>query len=231
MIVELSNQVCQQLEKVSSLEKQQDEEKNIKATLDKLNTLQTSIHNLKVRYQVVSSRFAILDIESMQQKAAMIAQEVESSRANFETQRRQVTALSKSEKDVQNLMKDIDIRWRSYAQQKTKPHTEMLKLVGSLPEIAQQQDAIQELLTQLNRLTATSPSSHEKLTDFDTTLQKLQRRFESLQGLSTAVLEFLQKTQQGTATFSDLNDEVLAWCQQGDHAKAFTISFRGGKGA
>lgn len=230
MIGELCSQLRQQLAEAGRLEQQQDEMQDIKATLDTLNMVRETIRKLKVPYQVVWSRLPVDDIQSIRQQTASIAESIEASRSDFEHNRRQIQPLKKIEKDVQSIQKSLDARWKMYAQAQLSPHEEMLKLVRALPEIAGQEQAINELLSHLRAYTKELPSSHAKLTEFDTRLQQLSSRLATLQGLSPGVRDFLRKVQDGTATLHDLSDDILHWCRQGDHARVFTITFRGEKG-
>jgi chromosome segregation ATPase len=230
MIVTLSRTICQQLEESGRLEQQQNEVKNIQATLDTLNKLKSTIHDFRIRYQAICSRIPPENVEYIQQQATTLVQEIETSRNNFANNRRQVPALSKTEKAIKKMMQDIEAQWKSYANDQIKPLAETLTLIRALPEIARQEEAINSLLTRLRTLAKTLPSSYAELTEFDTTHQQLERRLATLEGLSPAIHEFLQKVQHGTATLNDLSNDILDWCRQGDHASTFTISFRRNKG-
>jgi chromosome segregation ATPase len=230
MIVELSSQVGELLAEAGRLEQQQHEVKNIQATRDTLNEVQQKIHSLKMHYQIISPRMADQKIAYIQQQAATIASAIETSRSNFATQRRQEKALKQTEKEVQKILQEIDAYWKHYSTEQIKPHTDMLELVRALPEIASQEATINELVAQLRKLSTASPASHNKITEFDNTLQQLKQRLATLQGLSPQIQDFLRKVQDGRATLHDLTDEVLSWCRQGEHASAFALSFRGRKG-
>jgi chromosome segregation ATPase len=230
MIGALSKQLGQQLEEVGLLEQQQQEVKSIQATLDKLDNLKSTTQSLKKQHQVLWSRFPDDTVQSIRQTAASMVQALEQSRDNFEKQRRQVRELSNVETDAKKLLKQVNDQWSLYVSAQLAPHIELLKLVQVLPEIVRQEQEINELLNQFEALKTNPPSSAPKLAEFDTKLQQLSERLAIQQGLSPAVREFLQKVQQGTATLNDLSDDILAWCRQGDHARAFAISFRHGSG-
>ncbi|NJN68632.1 MAG: hypothetical protein HC884_18955 [Chloroflexaceae bacterium] len=214
MIVELVRTIDQQLEEANVLEQQRVEVKNIQATHGELDKVSGTTSKLKTRYQIICPRFFAEDIQIIQQRATSIMQEIETFCSDFEHNRRQVPTLLKIEKELQKTLKDIDARWKCYATEQIRSHTNTLNLVRALPEIARQEGEIHELLKQLRGFTENLPSSSAKRTDFDARLQQLKDRLATLQGLSPAVQEFLQRVQNGSATLGDLSDDILSWCRQ-----------------
>jgi len=225
VIVTLSREVCQNLDKIDEMTKILQDTGAVKATLEEVSKVLEIAYRLDALLSLLRQR---LPDENSQHFAAMVdglLQEVRISYKNFETEPRQTRQLSLLYNKIQNLIKEIEVQWRIYAQQQTEQPFELLKLVLHLPEVQSQYAVLTSLQTQLKHFFDYPPLTRTQLADFDRALQDLTQRLGNVEGLDTEIKMFLQKTLSHKATIADLTDNILQWCQQGNHADAFAIRF------
>ena len=225
MIVTLSQDVCQKLDLIDELNITIQDTGAVKATLEGVSKVQEIAYRLDALLSLLRHR---LSDESIQRFVAIVdglLQEVSISYKNFETEPRQTRQLSSLYAKMQNLIKEIEMQWRMYAQQQTEQPFELLKLVLHLPEMQSQYAALTSIRTRLMYFFEHPPLTTIQLVDFDRALQELTQHLGSIEGLDIEIKTFLQKTLSNQATIADLTDNILQWCQQGKHADAFAIRF------
>ena len=147
------------------------------------------------------------------------------SHENLPYEHRQVPQLKAILKKMKALVADIESAWKKYATEQVAPSLELLRLVQQLPEVHLHKQEFQDLRTRLQSFIEQPPVNTTGLSAFDNTLQELKQRLAGLDGLNSEVRMFLSKVQNGTATLSDMTEEIYQWCRQGQHATAFQVKF------
>lgn len=230
MIVSLAAGVQDRLAQVHQLELTSNALSNIQATLDELRKVEQVVDRLRAVMAVISPRLAVGSVADLQGQAERIADELESSHAAFKSNRRQVTELRTILRRVEQLAANAGALWTAYAGALIAPNREILALVRSLPEVAEQRHTIDALIAQLETQVQTPPQTRQALARFDTALDEVEHRLAAVKQLSPEVKAFLEKVRAGAATVADLTPAVLDWCRHGEHAAAFAISFVAGRG-
>lgn len=230
MIVALAEQVRNTLSHMHQLEVAQSEVENIEATLAELRRVDQALDSLSVTLRIIQQRLPNEIISILQSQANKLATDIESSRAAFTQNRRQVDSLRTIQSKLQKISTDIANAWASYAEQRFMPHREILELVRRLPEVAAQDEAISRLVDQIQAQVRKSPGSTAELGAFDARIADLSQRLALVEQLAPAIREFLGKVRDERATVADLTPEVLSWLQKSQHTTAFAISFTERKG-
>ncbi len=228
MIVELFQEVKEHFEVIDSIQKAKNDAKNVEDTRRELGEVKARTLQLQRYYLTLGSRVGVGDLPTQAQslKTSLTISSRKFMGESSQPDRRQVQSLQIVRVQLETLTNQFETRWKEYALAQIQPKSELLKLVQSLPELAEQLPEIQaqenSLLVSAKRL----PTGQNELTDFDNRLQKLTDWLEQLEGsgLTPAVKAFLSKVLEGKAFLSDLNDEVLLWLRQGQRAHAFQIS-------
>jgi hypothetical protein len=225
MIVTLAQDVCEQLEEIGQLEDSIHNEGAVKATLDILTKVFEATQQLQVLLTLHRARLLSDELQHFIFIVEEYIEEIKTSEQNFANNPRQTQALNALLSRIQKLTKKIKEQWRLYAIAQTQQLFELLKLVLPLPEVQAQQHIFIDLQGKLTKFFDYPPDSVYALAEFDQALQELRELLSQIEGLSTGVRAFLQKTLDGQATLADLTDEVLQWCREGEHAKVFVVRF------
>jgi hypothetical protein len=231
MIVELARSIQEKQFQKGQLDIAALARNDIEATRTALMRLQKAFVGLAQSYSLLRDRLPPTFAALLREQLSDIAKEVHKSSLNFEENSRQVTALDKISDRIAKLASSIRDSWAAHATALMRPYTELLALVGSLPEIVAQEESLRLLLSRLTDLSAMLPQSASQIAAFDNDLHQLSAQLAELENLAPEVKSFLRKVVDGQATVADLSPEVLAWCQDHSHASTFTISFRQRRGA
>jgi hypothetical protein len=225
MIVSKAQKVRKQLVTLKKLEEDERNRRDIEATRDELEQVAATLRQFTSLYQLIHGLLDSQDNAYVTDQVKQIDGDVESSHQEFAQHRRQVRALQTTGQKIESLDQQTEASWRLYAEERLTPQLELLSLVRQLPEIRGQLNTIDSLTQRLERFKDTPPNNVKELKEFDQKLQSLTKRLASL-SLQPAIKDFLTKVLRDEATLADLSDEVLTWCQQGNRAKTFKITFR-----
>jgi adenine-specific DNA methylase len=225
MIVTLVNDIQAQISRRNELEQRRDNRNNIADSYQRLSATSKLLQETITSFQLIQLRLTNDQTTEVMGKSQIIQSRLRESREKFLTEYRQVQKLGAIEKLVQDLQDFLRRSWTSYVLAQTQPHFDLLNLVEKLPEVTVQGNTIAPLRQRLQSASSQLPQRESRLAQFDADLQALQNSLANLSGLSAEVTEFLHRIQKGTATVSDLTDEVLAWCRENERAGAFKISF------
>jgi hypothetical protein len=225
MIVNLSQEVCQQVQEIDRLARLNDNMSSIQATLDALSKLKEVAMQLKALVVLQNGQLSEQTIQDVVKGMERLTRDVQASAEKLESQPRQVKELTQVQKKTQDLINELKASWKLYAEEYTRETLELLRLVNNLPEVEAHQGTYQMLTTRLQHYKDHIPLIPAQLAEFDACLQQLNQHLSDIKGLSPEVKLFLENVLKGQATFADLTDEVLQWCRQGEHSQAFVIGF------
>lgn len=225
MIVELTQQTQAKLSAWKQHSQTKEVASHVKATQTTLTKLNQQLISFDQNYRRIAERIAPEHVLAAQNTISNILNELQELHREFAKQRHQVTALGKIAESLKWLEKQVQQAWSIYADQQTRPHKELFELVQHLPEIKRQNHTINSHLRQLETHQQTWPSSDSKLADFDDHLDELSNLLANLSGLAPTIRAFLERVRDGKFTVADLDEEILAWCQQDNRGQAFKITF------
>jgi chromosome segregation ATPase len=225
MIVSLSQDVCQQIQEIDYLERLNNNMVAIQATFDALVQLKGIVAQLKVLVILLNGRLAEQIIQGVVRSIERLTRDVQASAEKLESQPRQVKELTQCQRKSQELIDDLKAKWKLYAEEYTREALELLRLVDHLPEVEAKQATYQMLTSRLRHYIEHGPLIPAQLVEFDEYLGQLNQHLSNIEGLSVDVKKFLENVLKDQATLADLTDEVLQWCRQGEHARAFVIGF------
>jgi hypothetical protein len=225
MIVSQARKVRKQLETLKRLEEDERNRRDIEATHAELKQVAAALHQFGSIYQLIHSLLDPQQTAYVTDQIARIDEDVESSRQAFAQQRRQVKTLQSIKNQIDALDQRTKASWKLYAEEQLKPQVELLSLVRQLPEMRGQLNTIDSQTQRLEEFKDTPPNNVKELKEFEQKLQSLTERLASL-SLQPAIRNFLTKVLGDEATLADLSEEVLNWCQQGNRAKTFKITFK-----
>jgi hypothetical protein len=204
----------------------QSEVKAIEATLTELEKLSAGARQIAAALQACRGRLGEDVVAPVRSQAALLADEIASSRERFtSTNRRETLPLNNAGRKLERLAKDLGERWQLYAQAQLAPYLELLALVVYLPEVAASEAEINQLVRHIRDQVKEAPQSEAQLAQFDQRLADLGRRLERVASLPDEVRAFLMKVVSSRATLADLTPGVTAWLSEGDRAGAFLITF------
>lgn len=225
MIITLTDNIQTQINRRKELEQRRDNRKDIDASYQRLTEISKLLQETLASFHLIQSRLTNDQITESIRQLQNIQNKLKESHEKFAIEYRQVQKLIAVEKLVQELQGFLTRAWASYVMAQTQPHFNLLNLVEKLPEVTVQGSLIAPIRQRLESASSQLPRREFHLTQFDADLQALQNSLADLSGLSAEVTEFLRRIQKGTATITDLTDEVLAWCRENERARAFKISF------
>lgn len=225
MIVELAQQTQTKLNTWKQHSQAKDVAGHVKATQTTLAKLNQQLISFDQNYRRVADRIAHEYVLAAQNEISNTLSVLQELHREFAKQRHQVTSLGKIAESLKWLEKQVQQAWSVYADQQTKPHKELFELVQHLPEIKRQNHTINSHLRQLETHQQTWPSNDSELADFDDHLDELSNLLANLSGLAPTIRAFLEKVRDGKFTVADLDEEILAWCQQDNRGQAFKITF------
>ena len=213
------------LKSIDNLEQNKLNAVNIEDTYTVLKTVKEVAQNIRDLCKLYYNRLPIQDIK--QTELPKILKELQLSQAQFATeqQRRQVQELRTISARLNKVKTKIEIEWKNYAEARLLPYFDLHEIVKSLPEVRDQASTLNGLRNQLRHDISVLPLTQNDLSAFDRCFEQYKQRLSTLAHLHPEVRNFLQKANNGTATLADVTDEVLRWCRQGEHAKAFRIQF------
>jgi DNA repair ATPase RecN len=223
MIIALVQAADKQQQELEQLRIARDEAKVISEMLSTLADVEKSAWQLTSLYALARASLQNEDVQGFAADMSKLAGDITVSREKLPSEHRQVPQLNAVLKKMKALVTDIESAWKKYATEQVTPSLELLRLVLQLPEVRSQEQEFQDLSTQLQRFISQPPLNATSLSAFDNTLQELKQRLTRLEGLNAEVRTFLFKVQNGTATLSDMTEEVYQWCRQAQHASAFQV--------
>jgi vacuolar-type H+-ATPase subunit I/STV1 len=225
MIVSRSKQACLLMAQVEDLKRLKTQRNSIRKTFEKIEQLQEVVELIRSLLLVLQPRLPVNDIKEILKNVEQLQRELQSSRQEFERQPDQSGSLEELRKKAQKLLTDLKERWKRYAEAYTRETLDLYYLVSRLPEVQAQQDIYEDLKAQVDHHINLPPFTLERVQKFDACLLQLKQQLSNIKGLNKDVQEFLQCILKGQATLADLSDEVLDWCRQKEHARAFAIRF------
>lgn len=225
MIVSLAQEVCQQVQEIDHMERLKNNMTAIEATFDALIQLKDTVMQLKGLVILLNGRLAEHIVQDVVSGMRRLVRDIQISAEKLESQPRQVKELTQSQKKAQGLIDDLKAHWKIYAEEYTRETLELLRLVDHLPEVEAKQTTYQALTLHLRHYIGYTPLAPAQLIEFDEYVQQLNQHLSNIEGLSADIKKFLENVLKDQATLADLTDEVLQWCRQGEHARAFVIGF------
>lgn len=225
MITTLANTIQTQIAHRNELEQRRDNRNDISDSYQKLREISKLLQEIIISFDLIKPRLTNEQTAEAIKQLQGINNKLHESREKFMSQYRQIRELSWVEKLIQDLKRFLEQAWASYVLVQTQAHFELLNLVQKLPEVTIQGGTPASLREKLHSSSNQLPKKTSQLTQFDADLKALQNSLANLSGLSAEVTEFLRRVQKGTASITDLTDEVLAWCRENERAEAFKISF------
>lgn len=225
MITTLANTIQTQIAHRNELEQRRDNRNDISDSYQKLREISKLLQEIIISFDLIKPRLTNEQTAEAIKQLQGINNKLHESREKFMSQYRQIRELSWVEKLIQDLKRFLEQVWASYVLVQTQAHFELLNLVQKLPEVTIQGGTPASLREKLHSSSNQLPKKTSQLTQFDADLKALQNSLANLSGLSAEVTEFLRRVQKGTASITDLTDEVLAWCRENERAEAFKISF------
>jgi uncharacterized coiled-coil DUF342 family protein len=225
MIITLVQAADKQQQDIEQLRIAKDEAKVISEMLSTLEDVEKSTRRLTSLYALACASLQNEDVQGFAASISKLVGDITISRANLLSEHRQVPQLNAILKKMKTLSTDIENAWQKYAIEQVAPSLDLLRLVQQLPEVRSQEQELHALHIQLQHFIAQTPLNAGSLSDFESALQELKQRLTHLEGLNSEVRTFLFKVQNGTATLSDMTEEVYQWCRQIQHASAFQVRF------
>jgi len=225
MIIALVEAAEKQQQEIEQLRIAKEEAKVISEMLSTLAEVEKSARQLTSLYALAHASLRNEDVQGFTAGISKLVGDITISHENLPYEHRQVPQLNAILKKMKVLVTDIESAWKKYATEQVAPSLELLKLVKQLPEVHSQEQEFQDLRTRLQSFIEQPPVITTGLSAFDNTLQELKQRLAHLDGLNAEVRMFLFKVQNGTATLSDMTEEIYQWCRQGQHATAFQVKF------
>jgi hypothetical protein len=225
MIVSISQRISQELDEIQRLERILNEAGAVRATLELLGEIEPVAVRSTATFRLISDRLPVAQVGVLRSQFGVAKQLVKASHQDFSKERRQVQALNAVSVGLRSVTEGLQRDWQDYSQQQVQPQADLLRLVESLPELADQIEDLRGLHRQLASFVVRTPVCQEDLDNFDQTLARLQVRLARLEGLSDGVKKFLRRVLNDEATIADLSEEVLNWCRPPSRVTAFRIAF------
>jgi tRNA uridine 5-carbamoylmethylation protein Kti12 len=224
-IAALAESACILLKNIDNLEQNKLNADNIEATyaaLKDVKEVAKTIHNLCVLYH---NRLPIHTIKQVELPKSIKELQLLQAQFTNEHQPRQVYELNTVSSRLNKIKTKIEGEWKKYAKTHLLLYFDLHEMVKSLPEVRKQESTLNGLKNHLQHDISVMPLTKDDLNTFDQRFEQYKQHLSTLEHLHPDVQNFLQKTNKGTATLADVTDEVLHWCRQGEHAKAFRIHF------
>ncbi len=225
MIVALVDTLTEKLALEDRLKTNRAEINSIEATLRALEQVAAGAEKLVEELDLCAPYLEAQAVANIQAQASDVARDLERSCVRFATNRKEWLSIQKAGENLQRPTKDLAERWQAYARNKLAPYLDLMLLVNYLPEVATSAGELNQLVRQLEEQVKRPPHSQAQLDQFQSRLNELGRRLDSVARLPLGVRAFLARVVDGKATFADLTPEVQAWISEGDRAAAFSISF------
>ncbi|GCE23217.1 hypothetical protein [Dictyobacter kobayashii] len=224
-VAALAESACTLLKSIENMEQNKLNAVNIEDTYAELKTVKEIAQHIRDLCELYRNRLPIQNIK--QTELPRVLKELQLSQALFvtEQQRRQVQELRTIASKLNKIKVKIEAEWKNYVEVRLSPYFDLHEMVKSLPEVRDQASTLNGLRNQLRHDISVLPLTQNELNTFDRCFEQYKQRLSTLEHLHPEVRTFLQKANNGTATVADITDEVLRWCRQGEHAKAFRIQF------
>jgi hypothetical protein len=226
MITSLASDTQELIVRRSELEQIQDNKKDIADTHQRVLAVGARLRQTVASFSIIKPCLTSEQAIEATAQLQIIGGKLKGSHEKFPTQYRQVRELDALGRLIEELDSFLTRAWASFVLAETQSHFELLNLVGTLPEVSGQIGTIRSLRDRLQSASGRLPRNESTRAQFESDLLALQNSLANLSGLERDVTEFLRKVQKGTASMSDLTDEILDWCRENERATAFKISFR-----
>jgi DNA repair exonuclease SbcCD ATPase subunit len=226
MIVQLCEEVKALAQQKRELEKFRNQLQDLSLTISEIQTVTLEANKVKSNYILVYSRLPTEHKINVESRILELISQVRNSRQDFSTARRQTVALRNITGNIRGLNGSIEASWKLAVEGLLMPYFELYNLVRQLPDFKSEEA---ELILQKSRLDYFKnnlPKNIYEMREFDQTFEKFRQGLASIQGLTSSIQAFLTKVVNHTASIADLNDEIIAWCQQAGRNKVFQIQFR-----
>lgn len=225
MIVALVDMLTEKLALEDRLKTNRAEVKSIEATLRALDLVATATRKLMEELDLCAPYMDAQAVANIRVQTSNVARDLEQSRMRFATNRKEWLGIQKAGENLQRPAKDLAERWQSYAQGRLAPYLDLMLLVNYLPEVAASAGELNQIVRQLEEQEKRPPRTQAQLDQFQSRLDELGRRLDTVAKLPVGVRAFLARVVEGKATLVDLTPEVQTWIADGDRAAAFSISF------
>lgn len=226
MIVQLSEKIKGLAEQKREMEKFRNELQNLSLTNSELQTVSSEVNKLKSNYNLIYSRLPETYIANIESRVKEFVKQVKNSRMDFSNERRQTVSLKNITGNIRELNTNLAASWKIAADILLKPYFELYDLVRQLPDFQSKSAELSLLKNRLDYFKNNMPVDIKEMRQFDQILESFKLTLASIQGLTQDIQSFLTKVVNHTATISDLNEEIVAWCNQADRGKVFQIQFR-----
>jgi type II secretory pathway component PulJ len=225
MISQLVVETSEQLAAYRRYEKDKNIKQKLEATQKRLAELRRAIATFAHDYRLVAD---ILEPEKRQYihdaGKGYLAQLTDSQHDFVEQQQsNQAASLNSIILSLNHLRSELHAAWRVHAEAQTKPRRELYNLVSSLPELSGSRAQMDSLFQRLNTYAESFPHSRGDRENFQTQLERVDHYLEEIP-VSATVRDFLEQVRMQQFTVADLNEEILAWCREGDRGRVFKIT-------
>jgi hypothetical protein len=226
MITSLANSTQELIIRRSALEQIQDNKRDVADTHQSVTAVGARLRQAVASFGTIKPCLTSEQVIEATTRLQNLGHKLRASHEKFPTQYRQVKELDALGRMIEELDTFLARAWASFVLAETQPHFELLELVATLPEVSGQIGTVRPLRDRLQSASSRLPRNQSNRAQFESDLLALQNSLANLSGLDRDVTEFLRKVQKGTASMSDLTDEILDWCRENERATAFKISFR-----
>jgi vacuolar-type H+-ATPase subunit I/STV1 len=226
MILESAGHAQNELVAIQNHRRNKSEIGNIGDTLSALRHLNGQLDLFAAQYGAVEYLLDAPQAESIQRSCTHLLSRVQRSRQDFEINRRQVRLLQDVSEDLRQLERNLGVIWRSHVENLVRSRELNYQLVERFSEMSQRRRGVEKLLETTKACAGQVPDGKEKLAEFKSLLDKLDRALVDVHNLSPEIKEFLNKARAGTCTVDHLTDEILAWCREDpSRARRLKIGF------
>ncbi len=225
MIVALAQDTAVTVQQWQTFKQDQQTAEDIKATLDKLRTLDRRLELLARSYRLIAKYLTTEMIQYVQEQLQALLSNLDELQAQFNRRRDLVSNIAAYLQNAAGIEDQLKRFWYLYASEQINRQSELYDLIKNLPEVKKQRNNIEKLLSKLQAQQQNLPNSAPELEEFDQRLAQVSQSMESLQSLSASIQEFLRKVGRNECTIADLSEDVLVWCWQENRAHNFKVTF------
>jgi hypothetical protein len=226
MIVQLAENVKSLAQKKREMEKFRNQLQDLNLTNSEIQSVTAEVTRLKINYHLICSRLPATLSTDVESRIKELFIQVKNSKQDFSAVRRQTVALKNIAGNIRGLNASIEASWKLAAEALLTPYFELFSLVRQLPDFKSKETELALLKNRLDYYKNNLPKNLNEMREFDQVIDKFKQGLSSVQGLTPGIQAFLSKVLNHTATIADLDEEIIAWCQQAGRGKVFQIQFK-----
>ncbi len=206
---------------------QQNQIQDLRNTHDELAIIQRTFLRVSVAFELLYPFLKTIELSSIADQIKSIRLYLQDSRQDFadNSNYKQAPSIGRIGSMVNSLVKILEQIWSIHAQNQFQSYAELAKIAKSLPRMQKYGNDIDLLLNNLNHASRSLPD-RKKWSDFQTKLNELSTLLDSIEGLPSEKITFLNKIRNHGATLSDFTPELLKWCADMGLDESLSVRFK-----